>query len=89
MSQKAVLDAEFKGLRKGLNAYKDMDPVELDSKQKETQKLKNEAERYTNEIEATESYFRKTHDREAVQELRMAFYVEELDEENGVLRALA
>ena len=87
--KKAELEREMKGLQKELAAYADTDPTNLEWKRKGIEGFKGEAEQYTDEIYAMEGWFRKMGQDEAgLKDLRMMFYGDEVDEEEGVLKEL-
>ncbi|KAK3712589.1 hypothetical protein LTR37_009032 [Vermiconidia calcicola] len=89
MASKSALEKELKDLQKQLAAYSDSDPTELERKKKEIAQLKSEAEQFTDEIYAMESWFKKLgQDEEGMMNLRKAFYGDELDEEEGILREI-
>ena len=90
MASEAKLEGEVKGLQTQLAAYSDNDPTELERKKREIEEFKNEAEHCTDDIYSMEGWFKKIggYDEEAIKGLRMMFYGDELDEEEGVLKEL-
>lgn len=81
MAKKAVLEAELTALDKKLAAYKDNDPVELERKEKEMQKLRAEATKYTDDLYAMEGWLKKRDMGQALTVFQMAYYGDEWDTE--------
>ena len=88
-ANKTELESEVKGLQKQLAAYSDTDPTELERKRNEIERFKAEADQCTDDIYTIEGWFKKTfQDDEALRNLRVSLYGDELDVENGVLKEL-
>ena len=86
---KVELDMEVMGLLKELAAFSDTDPTELERKKTGIEGFKGEAEMFTEEIYAMEGWYRKMGmDEVGLRGLRLMFYGDEVDEEEGVLREL-
>ena len=89
VASKAVLESEVKDLQKQLAAYTDTDPTEVERKVKEVQRFKAEAEQYTDDIYSIEGWLKQQPvDEEALKQMRMNTYGDQLDEEEGVLKEL-
>ena len=84
-----TLESRVEELRKRLATYADADPVELEKKQTELQRAKEEAETFTDDIYAMEGWLRKMGTpMEALDALRGGLYGDEYDEDAGGLREL-
>jgi uncharacterized membrane-anchored protein YhcB (DUF1043 family) len=84
------LAKELEKLRTELAAYSEQDPVEVEKKAAETQKARDEAEKFTDQIYSMESWI-KNHfagDTELLTNVKKMLYGEEYDEEDGGLREL-
>jgi predicted nucleic acid-binding Zn-ribbon protein len=84
------LAKELEKLRTELAAYSKQDPVEVEKKAAETQKARDEAEKFTDQIYLMESWI-KNHfagDTELLTNVKKMLYGEEYDEEDGGLREL-
>jgi len=90
VASKATLEEDVKKLQKALATYSDMDPTELERKKAETKRFQQEAEQFTDEIYFMEGWL-KDHgvDGENLTNLRIQFYGEEFDQEEGMLKELA
>lgn len=89
LATQSTLDKEIADLQNQLAAYSDSDPVELERKRLQSQQLKKDAEHYTDDIESMEGWFKKIGlDAETLKMLRVTFYGDEFDEEEGALREL-
>ncbi|ORY12125.1 meiotic nuclear division protein 1, partial [Clohesyomyces aquaticus] len=90
ITKNATLTKELESLRMELAAYSEQDPVEMDKKNEETQRFRNDAEKYTDQILSMEGWL-KEHvgsDKEQWVNLMKMCYGEEFDEEEGGLREL-
>lgn len=86
----AELTKELEGFRKELATYSDNDPVELDRKKQRMEQSKRDAEKWTEEIQAMESWInsRTGGDREQMLSMKRDWYGDEFDDENGALKEL-
>lgn len=90
ITKHAELVKELENLRLELATYCEQDPVEMDRKRNETQKLRDEVETYTDQILSMESWLKEQMggDLEALSNLKRMYYGGEYDEEEGGLREL-
>jgi hypothetical protein len=70
--------------------YSEQDPVEVERKADETQKARNDAEKFTDQIYSMEGYIKNLCSGDAASMLQMKkmLYQDEFDEEEGGLREL-
>lgn len=81
---------ELEKLRTELAAYSEQDPVEVEKKAAETQRARDDAENFTDQIYSMESWIRSkfSGNLEAVLNIMKMLYDDEFDEEEGGLREL-
>ncbi|TLD39202.1 meiotic nuclear division protein 1 [Venturia nashicola] len=86
----AELEKDLAKLRVELAAYKDNDPMEVENQRKAIVKDKLEVERYTEQIQAMEGWFKKQvgGDKEQMKVMKKEWYGDEYDEEEAALREL-
>ncbi|KAJ4347468.1 hypothetical protein N0V95_005389 [Ascochyta clinopodiicola] len=83
------LTKQVEKLRTELAAYSDYDPVELDRKIEDTQRLRAAADRFTEHIYCMEGWLKeRVLDRESQGRVLKELYGDEWDEEEGGLREL-
>ncbi|KAH7072938.1 Mnd1 family-domain-containing protein [Paraphoma chrysanthemicola] len=84
------LAKELEKLRTELAAYSEQDPVEVEKKAAETQKARDEAEKFTDQIYSMEGWIKTqcAGDKEAITNVLKMLYDDEYDEEEGGLREL-
>lgn len=91
LDRKALLEShdellkEMKALEKGLACYSDSDPAEVLRKIEETSRLKDSAIRWTDNIEAMESFFTSlTGDRQATSQIMQGACGDEYTDSEGL-----
>lgn len=84
------LEKELEKLRVELASYKDNDPMEVENQRNAIVKNRLEVERYTEQIQAMEGWFKKQvgGDKEQMKGMKMEWYGDEYDEEEAALREL-
>ncbi len=83
------LSKEVEKLRTELAAYSEYDPVELDKMTEEAQKLRADAEKFTEHIYCMEGWLKeRVLDRESQFGILKDIYGDEWDDEDGGLREL-
>jgi vacuolar-type H+-ATPase subunit I/STV1 len=84
------LAKELEKLRTELAAYSEQDPVEVEKKAAETQKARDEAEKFTDQIYSMEGWIKTqcAGDKETITNVLKMLYDDEYDEEEGGLREL-
>ncbi|KAF2499801.1 meiotic nuclear division protein 1 [Lophium mytilinum] len=89
-SRHAELLRALDGLRQELAGYSDSDPAEVDNKRQATEQYKQEAEKWTDQIQSMEGWFKAQTggDKNAMGELMRNWYGDEFDEEDQCLREL-
>jgi hypothetical protein len=87
---RAVLEREVGELKRELQSYAQSDPVEIERKKKQTVLAKQEAEKWTDEIQSMESWLRDVlaGDRERLLPLLREVYGNEFDAEDETLKEL-
>ncbi|KAK8218712.1 meiotic nuclear division protein 1 [Phyllosticta capitalensis] len=85
-----TLKTTLAGLRKELVSYSDSDPVELELKRRALQSTQLEAEKWTDQIQSMEMWFREQMggDREALLNMKRIYYGDEFDDDDEGLREL-
>lgn len=86
----AELEKELEKLRVELASYKDNDPMEVENQRKAIVKNRMEVERYTEQIQAMEGWFKKQvgGDKEQMKGMKREWYGDEYDEDEAALREL-
>jgi hypothetical protein len=86
----AELSKELDRLRVELAAYSENDPVEVEKRKGEVDKSKLDVEKFTEQIQEMESWFKKQTggDKEQFKAMKKNWYGDEFDEEEGGLREL-
>lgn len=84
------LSKEVESLRQELSSYSQNDPTEVERKREKIEKLKQDAERWTDHIESMECWFKQqlVGDPEALLQLKMTYYGDQYDVENDCLKEL-
>lgn len=86
---KAQLEREIMALRKELASYSESDPVELERRKAEAERLKMLAMRWTDDVCSMEGYFLNAGmSREQLKAIKEAEYGDEYDEEDECLREI-
>ncbi|KAK8168363.1 meiotic nuclear division protein 1 [Phyllosticta citrichinensis] len=85
-----TLKTALAGLRKELASYSDSDPVELELKRGALQRTQVETEKWTDQIQSMETWFKQQMggDREALLNLKRIYYGDEFDDDDQGLREL-
>ncbi|KAK7521925.1 meiotic nuclear division protein 1 [Phyllosticta citriasiana] len=85
-----TLKTMLAGLRKELASYSDSDPVEMELKRGALQRTQLEAEKWTDQIQSMEMWFKEQMggDREALLNMKRIYYGDEFDDEDEGLREL-
>lgn len=84
------LTGEIEGLRCELSGYSENDPVEVERKRQRMGKCRGEAEKWTEQIQSMEGWFKDQvgGDREQLTGLKRNFYGDEFDDEEQGLKEL-
>jgi hypothetical protein len=90
IAKHADLTKELEQLRTELAAYSEQDPVEVERKAAETQKARNDAEKFTDQIYSMEGWIKTmcSGDPASLLETKRMLYQDEFDEEELGLREL-
>jgi hypothetical protein len=90
ITKHADLSKELEQLRQELGAYSEQDPVEVEKKSSETQRFRNDVEKYTDQILSMEGWLKGQigGDPEQMSNFKREHYGDEYDEEEGSLREL-
>lgn len=89
-ARQSTLAKELQLLRMALAAYSENDPVEMEKRKELIRKRKAEAEKWTEQIQTMEEWFRKhaAVDRERFLLMKQNWYGDEFDEDEGCLREI-
>ena len=89
-ARQSTLAKELQLLRTELAAYSENDPVEMEKRKELIRKLKVEAEKWTEQIQTMEDWFKKhaAVDREQFLLMKQNWYGDEFDEDEGCLREI-
>lgn len=90
ITKHAGLAKELEDLRQELATFSEQDPVEVEKKKKEMHLLLMDVEKYTDQIQSMEGWFKEIAacDAETLHGLKLTLYGDEFDEEAGGLREL-
>jgi hypothetical protein len=90
ITKHADLAKEIEKLRIELAAYSEQDPVEVERKADETQKARNDADKFTDQIYSMEGWIKTqcSGDPASMLFIMKMLYQDEFDEEEGGLREL-
>jgi hypothetical protein len=89
-SRHAELLKDLDGLRQELAGYSDSDPAEVDNKRQEIGQCKQDAEKWTDQIQSMEGWFKEqtNGDKEQMSGIMKMCYGDEFDEEEQCLREI-
>ncbi|WPH03830.1 Hypothetical protein R9X50_00671300 [Acrodontium crateriforme] len=89
LAKQVELGEGIESLRREIEAFRDNDPTEVERKVKDTREARERAEMLTDEIYSMEAWFMKQGlDAESMRNFGQAFYGDEFDSEEGMLREL-
>jgi hypothetical protein len=89
-ARQSTLAKELQQLRTALAAYSENDPVEMEKRKELIRKWKAEAEKWTEQIQTMEDWFKKHGivDRQQFLLMKQNWYGDEFDEDEGCLREM-